>query len=891
MADDGQRRPDPDALLTLAREEDRRKARGRLRVFFGAAPGVGKTYSMLEEAFTKRSEGLDVLAGVVETHGRGETEALLTGIEVLPRRELDYRGHTLREFDLDAALARKPALVLVDELAHTNAPGSRHAKRWQDVRELLDNGIDVYTTLNVQHVESLNDVVAQITGVRVRETVPDSVLEEADAVVLVDLPPDDLLQRLKEGKVYVPEQAGQAARNFFRHANLTALRELALRHIAERVNAQVLVHRQGQAAEATWPTSERLLVCVGPSPSSAKLVRAAKRMAVSLRAPWLAVWVASPQQSVSEAQKSGAARNLRLAEQLGAEVVTLSGRRVAEEIVALARARNVTKIIIGKPLRPRWKDLLLGSPVDELVRLSGDIDVSVIRGDSGASPEPTPPPVRPSRKREYAFSLGAWAVCTGLALLMQPFFQLANIIMVYLLGVVVVALRCGRGPSALASVLGVLTFDFFFVPPSLTLAVSDTEYFVTFGVMLVVALVISHLAAVARAQIRAARQSEARSSALLGLTQALAKTRGQQGILGTAVQQVGGVFECRAAILTPDAGQGMILAAASGRDLRLEPKDLQVARWTLDNGQPSGAGTQTLPEAGALFLPLLGNQAVAGVLALQSSSVERLLRPDRMLLLDSFARQIALGLELDRLESSAQETRVQAETERLRSALLSTVTHDLQTPLAAILGSAGSLLVLPVDESTRQVRQELTENIHDEAERLSRLIANLLKMTRLESGALTVNKEPTSLEEVLGGVLNRLERKLAGRPLETDLPQDLPLVPLDPLLAEQIFQNLLENSLKYTPAGTAIRIAARKDGNSLRVEVADHGPGLPEEALDRVFDLVYRVPGGGQVRGHGLGLAICKALVLAHGGEIRARNREGGGALFELRLPLEQERT
>jgi Osmosensitive K+ channel histidine kinase len=888
MADDEQRRPDPDALLALAREEDRRKTRGRLRVFFGAAPGVGKTYSMLEEAFTKRSEGLDVLAGVVETHGRGETEALLAGIESLPRRELDYRGHVLREFDLDAALARKPALVLVDELAHANAPGGRHAKRWQDVRELLDNGIDVYTTLNVQHVESLNDVVAQITGVRVRETVPDSALEEADAVVLVDLPPDDLLRRLEEGKVYVPEQAEQAAHNFFRHANLTALRELALRHVAERVNAQVLVQRQGQAAQATWPTAERLLVCVGPSPSSAKLVRAAKRLAVSLRAPWLAVWVSSPQQSESEAVQAGAARNLRLAEQLGAEVVTLSGRRVAEEIVTLARSRNVTRIIIGKPLRPRWKDLLLGSPVDELVRLSGDIDVSVIRGDSGAAPEPAPPPAPLSRKREYAFSLGAWAVCTGLAFFMQPFFQLSNLIMVYLLGVVVVALRCGRGPSALASVLGVLTFDFFFVPPSLTLAVSDTEYFVTFGVMLVVALVISHLAAVARAQIRSARRSEARSSALLGLTRALAKTRGQQGILDTAVRQVTEVFECRAAILTPDPARGLALAATGDRDIHLAPKDIQVARWTLDNGQPAGAGTQTLPEAKALFLPLLGNQAVVGVLALQAANVERLLRPDRMLLLDSFARQIALSLELDRLESSAQETRVQAETERLRSALLSTVTHDLQTPLAAILGSAGSLLVLPADESTRDVRRELAENIHDEAERLSRLIANLLKMTSLESGALTVHKEPTSLEEVLGGVLNRLERKLAGRPLEVVLPPDLPLVPLDPLLTEQIFLNLLENSIKHTPGGVALRVAARLDGEWLAVEVADRGPGLPEEALDRVFDLFYRVPGGGQVHGHGLGLAICKALVLAHGGTVRARNREGGGALFELRLPLER---
>jgi len=883
MANGTDGRPDPDALLPLAHKAEAEGRQGKLRVFFGAAPGVGKTFSMLEAARTAQGEDLDVVVGVVETHGRAETEALLSGLPRLPRRRIAYKGHELAEFDLDAALARRPGLLLVDELAHTNAPGSRHAKRWQDVRELLDAGIDVYTTVNVQHIESVNDVVAQITGVRVRETVPDSVLEEADAIVLVDLPVEDLLRRLREGKVYVPERAEWAAGHFFRSGNLIALRELALRFTAERISAEVLVYRQGHAIEATWPTAERLLVCVGPSPTSAKLIRAAKRASTARHVPWIAAYVESPR--LSEAQRRSAAENLRLAEKLGAEVATIAGPRISEEIVALARSKNVSTIIIGKPVRPRWKDFLLGSPVDDLVRKSGEIDVHVIRGDAGGERERI---MGAGRSRlawpPYAVALAIWAAATAVCFAMFPDFQLSNLIMVYLLGVVVTAMTCGRGPSVLTALTSVLSFDFFFVPPRFTFAVSDTQYFVTFAIMLVVALAISRLTTRMRDHAVLARNLERRSGLMLALTQRLAEARGVDVVAEAAGRAVEELVGCGAVVLVPRRNGGLRPPGEQSPAF-LDAKSLGAAQWVFTNGHAAGLGTDTLPDVRALFLPLPSRNESMGVLAVAPNGPEAL-SPESLRVLDSFARQVGLALEVERLQESTRLAQLESETERLKASLLSAVTHDLQTPLAAISGSAESLLL--ADESMApSTHAMLAQNIRDEAARLSRLLDNLLRLTRLESGTVRLRKEPIPLEEVVGTALSRLEKSLAERPVTISLPEDLPMPPLDGLLMEQLLVNLLENVAKYTPPGSPVHIGARKATDHVELIVADRGPGIPPEALERVFDIFYRVPGEKCPRGYGLGLAISRAVAVAHGGSIRAENRPQGGARFIVTLPLE----
>ncbi|MDR3640565.1 MAG: sensor histidine kinase KdpD [Humidesulfovibrio sp.] len=894
-SDDMDRRPDPDALLEVASREDKKNTRGRLRVFFGAAPGVGKTYAMLTEGYTQQAEGRDVLAGVVETHGRGETEALLAGLEVLPRARVDYKGHELTEFDLDAALARQPALILIDELAHTNAPGSRHEKRWQDVLELLDHNIDVYTTMNVQHVESISDVVAQITGIIVRETVPDSLLEQAYELMLVDLPPEDLLKRLREGKVYMPQQAEKAAQNFFRTGNLIALRELALRVVADRVNTEVCVYRQGQAIETTWPTSGRLLVCVGPSPTSARLVRAVKRMAASQHAQWIAAYVESQPLAPSDPRRNQVVQNLRLAEQLGAEVVTLSGRNVAEEIITLARIKNVSSIIIGKPERPKFWDALTGSPVDQLIRKSGEIDVQVIRGDEGDRPRP-----QAARKiyapvdwRSYGQSILAVAVASIVCFAMYPYFELANLIMVYLLSTMFIASRKGQGPAILSSALGVFCFDVFFVPPRFSLAVSDTQYLFTFATMFVVAVVISRLAAHIRQQASTAREREARAQVTLALSRQLAGTRGTERLLGIALEHISLLFVCRTMAFLPDEEGHLREHIGDPNTFGITSKGEGVAQWVFANGHVAGLGTQTLPTSGALYVPLVGLKGTVGVLGLRPLTPGALFSPEQLRLIETLARQVALALEVERLETESLHAQMEAETERLKTSLLSSVTHDLQTPLAAIMGSADSLVQVG-DTLEPKLRRSLASNIFDEAERLSRLISNLLRMTKLESGTLKPNLQLQSLEEPLGAALNLIEKNLAGRRVEMSLPSDLPMLELDGVLMEQLFLNLLENAAKYTPVSSSVTIEARHQGKEVELSVGDRGSGLKTEDLDKVFDLFYQGETGPEARsarkGYGIGLAICRAIAQVHGGRIWAENREGGGALFRMALPVPDNR-
>jgi two-component system sensor histidine kinase KdpD len=875
------KRPAPESFLQEARHEEERGARGKLKIFLGAAPGVGKTYAMLEAARLRRSEGLEAVVGVAETHGRRETEALLEGLEVLPRKIVDYRGIKLQEFDIDAALARHPALMLVDELAHTNAPGCRHAKRWQDAIELLDRGIDVYATLNIQHLDSLNDVVAQITGVTIRETVPDSVLERAD-VELIDLPPEELLARLKQGKVYFPEQAARAAENYFKPSNLAALRELSLRATAEGVGAVVEDYRRRQAPRATWPTSDRLMVCVGPGPYSAKLVRSTKRMAVRLKAEWTAVFVESERGPLSPAARTSAIDNLRLAERLGAETLVISARDVVEGALDLARQRNVTQIVVGKHIRPRLIELLRGSIVDDLIRKSGDIDVYVITSEAEEVRAAAPRRPQP-RGEDYAFAALVVALCTAACFAIFPYLARTNLVMVYLLGTLVVAMRGRRGPALFASLAGVLCFDYFFVPPRFSFGVSDTQYIITFLIMAAVAVTISRLAVRLQSRIEASRLNEMRTAAMHALSRRLVAARGTEEILAAAVEHVARVFEAGIVALAPDPSGALEPKAWSGPRRDLDAKEKSVAQWVYDLGQSAGLGTQTLPVVDALYAPLVGAEGPVGVLRVEPRVRERLLVPDQMLLLESFAHHIALALEVDRLQESARQSHMRAETERLRSSLLSAVSHDLRTPLAAILGSAESLSRRQgssLDEGGR----ELLRNIQEESQRLSKLVQNLIETTRLESGAVRLTKEPHSLEEVLGASLEHVGPILAGHDVKTDIPADLPLVPLDAILLEQVFVNLLDNAARHTPAGTPIELSARVAADALRVEVADRGPGLAIEDLERVFEKFYRAKSA--TAGAGLGLAICKAVVEAHGGRIWAENRAGGGAIFIFTIPL-----
>jgi two-component system sensor histidine kinase KdpD len=890
-------RPDPDTLLARVQAEEGQRTRGKLKIFFGATAGVGKTYAMLEAAHARRKEGIDVVVGWVDTHGRAETEALLAGLEVLPRRSVAYRGTTLEAFDLDAALARHPALILVDELAHTNAPGSRHAKRWQDVEELLDAGIDVYTTINVQHLESLNDVVAQITGVLVRETVPDSILDQADEFELIDLPPDELLQRLREGKVYVPEQARHALEHFFSKGNLIALRELALRRTADRVEAQMQVYRSTHAITGTWPTTERLLVCVSPSPLSARLVRATRRMAAGLRAEWLAVYVETPASlRLPDADRDRVVQTLRLAEQLGAETVTLSGENVSEELLNYARTRNVSKIVVGKPRRPRWKEIVFGSVVDELARNTDDIDVYVISGEHDDSRPPSP---RPLAQKEdgaaYGWSVLVVMLCTALDWFLFPTFEKANLVMVYLLGVVVVAMRGGRLAALLASVLSVAAFDFFFVSPRFSFAITDLEYLVTFAVMLLVVLVISALTVRLRQQAEAARHRERRTAALYALSRELVSTRDTDGLLRAAARHVHEVFESQVSLLLPDA-TGRLRQWEAGADgpspgpgsqdlFTLDMKEYAVAQWVYEHRQMAGLGTATLPSAEALYIPLLGTRGAVGVLGVRPALPRRLLAPEQLHLLETFANQTALGVERATLAGEAQQAQVQVATERLRNSLLSAVSHDLRTPLTAIAGAASGLLQENASLDTA-ARQELCQTIAEEAYRLNRLVNNLLDMTRLETGAIQVHKEWQPLEEVVGAALTRLEAQLRDRPLDTHLPADLPLVPLDSVLIEQVLVNLLDHALKYTPPGSPMTLTAWATADAVTVEVADRGPGLPPGEEQHVFDKFYRVQRSPMPSGTGLGLAICRGLVEAHGGRIWAENRPGGGTVVRFTLPL-----
>ena len=688
------KRPDPDELLARVQHEDQRSRRGRLKIFLGAAAGVGKTYSMLQAAHDKLAEGVDVVVGYIEPHSRPETAALLEGLEIVPPLLVEYRSTQLRDFDLDAALQRQPALILVDELAHTNAEGLRHAKRWQDVLELIEAGINVYTTVNVQHLESLNDVVAQITGTIVRETLPDAVLEGADEIELIDLSPDDLLQRLREGKIYAPQQAEQAMRSFFRRGNLMALRELALRRTAERVDSDMQIYRQDKSVEPVWPAGERILVCISPSPMAARLVRAAKRMAAGLHAEWITVYVETPRTAkLPDDARSRVIQTLQLAEQLGSETATISGHDAAEEILTYARRRNVTKVIVGKPIHPIWRDLVYGSVLNSLVRRSGDIDVYVISGE-GATTRSQAQRLwqQPRQLRPYLLSIVVVAACALLAFLMFPYFAPANVVMVFLVGIVIVATRYGRGPSILVSIISVIAFDVFFVPPHLTFGVNDTQYVVTFAVLLLVGLTISSMTVRIKEQAETSRERERRTSSLYEMSREFASTNSIETLTQTAVKHIEEAFHSRVALLLIGADGQLETYGSEHIEVDLTEHERNVARWVYDHRQVAGRGTQTLPGSQGLYLPLNTSQRQIGALGIYLLQSDYLLSPDQMHLLETYANQSAVAIERARLSHETERAQVQVETERLRSSLLSSVSHDLRTPLAAITGAASGLI-------------------------------------------------------------------------------------------------------------------------------------------------------------------------------------------------------
>ncbi|WP_019906481.1 sensor histidine kinase KdpD [Methylobacterium sp. 77] len=885
-------RPSPEALLLAARREER--GRGRLKVYLGAAPGVGKTYEMLTVARAKRKAGIDVVIGIVESHGRAETEALVDGFEAIPRRRVVHRGTELGEMDLDALLARRPALALVDELAHTNAPGSRHPKRYQDVEELLEAGIDVDTTLNIQHVESLNDVVAQITRIRVRETVPDGILERAEDIEVIDLNPDDLIQRLKDGKVYVAHHAERALRHYFSRGNLTALRELALRRTADRVDEELLGHMRANAIAGPWGAGDRILVCVSEDARGSGLVRYAKRLADRLHAPWIALNVEGPRGALlGEVARDRIADTLRLADRLGGEAVTIpGGRRVADDILAYAHAANANHVVVGKSDRSRLFEIVNGSVVHDLVRRSGAISVHVIAGEAAAAEPVAEKTVRtaPARRRiepvPILAAIAAVAVALGFGLALQPFVGVENADLVLLTAVLAVAVRYGLGPSLVAVVAASLAYNFFFLPPVYTLTITDPTNIAAFCLFTLVAVLVSNLAARSRKEAVLSRARARDTERLYGFSRKLAACGTLDDVLWATAFQAAAMLKVRVLLLMPEAGSLTVRAGYPPEDF-LDEADIAAAQWAFDNERPAGRGADTLPGARRLFLPMRTGRGTIAVIGLDADGTGPLLTPEGRRLLDSLSDQGALAIERVRLVEDLDRAERAAETDRLRQALLTSISHDLRTPLAAILGSASTLRDL--DEALDPpAKVELTATIIDEAERLNRFIVNLLDMTRLEAGAVTPNVGLQDVAEIADTALRRMEKILSGHRVAVDIAPDLPALRLDPVLFEQALVNLLDNAAKYATDGSTVTLRARAEGGSLRLQVIDEGEGLPPEDLERIFDTFYRVRKGDSVRaGTGLGLAISRGFVEAMGGRITASNRtDRSGAVFTVILPV-----
>lgn len=886
MSDD---RPDPDQLLDRIREEESRAARGKLKIFFGASAGVGKTYAMLSAARQQRDQGTDVVIGVVETHGRRETEALVQGLERLPLKEIGYRDKVLGEFDIDAALKRRPALILVDELAHSNVAGSRHPKRWQDVEELLAAGIDVCSTMNVQHLETLNDVVGGITGIRVWETVPDHVFDAADEVLIVDLPPDELLQRLKEGKVYLPQQAERAIQNFFRKGNLIALRELALRRTADRVDSQMLKYRREQDVSAVWQTRESLLACVGPGDGADRVIRSTARLAARLAVPWHALYVETPELlHLSEHRRRSILRNLKLAQEMGAETASLSGSDGVEVIVAYARDHNLSRVIVSRDRARAWRPWYR-SFAERIGKLAPDLDVIQVAREERASRasvnEPTDEFWGDRLKAPWQSFAMSVVICGGAAGIAAPLYSvldLANIAMIFLLAVVMVAANYGLGPSVMASFLNVAAFDFFYVPPRFSFAVSDVQYLMTFVVMLAVGLVTAKFTTGLKYQARVAHRREQRIRALYEMSRDLSGA-----LLPEQIAQIGqrfaeSEFGARIAVLLADDDDrlGEPVDVPGGHPL-IDPG---IAQWAFDHDAEAGNGTETLPGSLVLYVPLRAPMRARGVLALEPRHPRRLMVPEQRRLLQTFARLIAISLERVHYVDVAQSATVQMESERLRNSLLSAISHDLRTPLAALVSLAEAMSMTQPPPTAHQA--EIAAAMQTESLHMNALVNNLLDMARLQSGVVKLNRQWQPLQEVVGSALKTVGTTIAGHHVRVSLPDDLPLLEFDAVLIERVLANLLENAAKYTPPGSTIEIGALPaPGGQVEIWVADNGPGLPPGREEAIFKKFERGQTESATPGVGLGLAICRAIVEAHGGRIRAAPGNDGGARFVFSLP------
>ena len=877
-------RPNPDALLSSIKREEAAKKRGRLKVFLGMCPGVGKTFTMLEAAQRELKSGRDVVIGYVETHGRAETDALTAGLPLIPRRTVEYRNVRLTEMDLDAVLTRRPQLALVDELAHTNAPGSRHPKRCQDVWELLDAGIDVFTTLNVQHVESRAEAVRQITGATIRETLPDTALDGAE-LELVDLPPEELRARLAAGKVYLPDHARSAQKHFFRPGNLAALRELALRFAAEHVGLDVLAYRQAHGITDPWKSGQRLLVAVSPSPTSAALVRWTRRLAGELQAPWMAVYVELPR-PLNEDEQARLARHLALARELGAEIITTTDDDVVRGILRTAREQNATQIVVGKPSGWRALDLLRGgSLLNRLIRESGHIDVHAVRAEGEGAPfRPLPAPrLKATDVRGYLVAFGVVAGVTGLNALLKRGLGYQSVALVYLLSVVVLGMFVGRGPTLAAATLTALLWNFLFVPPLFTFRISGATDTMLFFTYFVVALAMGHLAARLRAQQAAERRREQRATALYLLTRELAGASDFADLLAIVIREAGKVSQAEVALSLSEELQDGPLTPYFASTWTLSEKEQSVAAWAFRHRQPAGQGTDTLPSAEGMHLALVAGERAVGVLSLRFHQTTPLAHAQREVM-DAFVRQIALVLDRQRLRDAEQQAQLVAESERLSKTLLNSISHEMRTPIAAITSAASSLSETR-GSGPAEFPQVMAGEIQEAAGRLNRLVGNLLNITRLESGHVKAKLDWCDVADLVQVTLREIEKDLARHKVMVEVPRGLPLARMDFVLMQQALTNLLLNAAVHTPPGTSIQLTARVEGRALVLTVADNGPGLAPDAVGRIFDKFYRATGA-PAGGTGLGLSIVKGFVEAQGGQVEAENRAGGGAAFTIRLPL-----
>jgi two-component system sensor histidine kinase KdpD len=858
-------RPDPDELLARMKRDETAAARGKLKIFFGMSPGVGKTYAMLQAAQQKVAQGTEVVVGLVETHGRKETEALLEGMPIMPRTQVEYRGAKLEEMDLDAILTWHPGLAVVDELAHTNAPGSRHPKRYQDVLELLDAGIDVYTTLNVQHIASRSDTVRQISGVTVSETVPDSVLDLADEMVLIDLTPEQLRSRLAEGKVYLGERAEWAAQNFFRESNLTALREMALRLVAEHVDRDLRDIMTEQKITGPWKSGDRLLVAVSASPYSERLIRYTRRLAASMEASWIVANIERPR-PLSQEEQGRLTRYLALARQLGAEVVSTPGRDVGEVLLRIARQHNVTQIVIGKPLGPRWTGFWNRDPLRWLMRHSGNIDIHMIPSDESALPQQEKLEERLARAPWSEFGI-ALAIVAGVTTVCLAIFDTTGywaVALFYLLAVVITATRLRRWPTLFLATVSALLWDFLFIPPRFTFYISRLHDFMMFGAYFVIALVIGHLATQLREREQSERRREERATALYRLTRALAASRDLDEALPKALALIKNVFQADAAVWLRDESG---LAQHSASMFAPSSKDESVANWAFQKKQAAGKSTDTLPDADALHLPLVTGDRAEGVLTVRVGPPPTI---EQRELLDAFAAQLALFVNKERALEEGRATHLARQSQKLQKTLFDSVSHELKTPLAAMTAAL---------EQPHPDCAELQQAVR----RLTRSVDHLLDATRLESGLLQPVREWCDPGELLREAIGLAGLKEDS--VKIGVARDLPTVWVDAPLMQQALGALLSNAAAHAKSDQPIEVSVARDDSMLVFSVADHGPGLAPGEENKVFEKFYRGPGT-RPGGLGLGLSIARQLVEAHGGRIVAQNRETGGARFSIRLPI-----